>query len=262
MHGNTGARNTDGQTPAATGSGGGGGDRPRSRPAKRLGIGLAAVKASYRRYAPVYDMIFGGFLDRGRRAAVQLINGLPPGRVLEVGVGTGLSLPHYDPASRVVGIDLSAEMLDRARERVRRHGLGHIEALEEMDARATPFPDGSFDTVVSMYVLSVTPEPERLLAEMRRLCRPGGSILIVNRFSSTKPLRALVERAAEPFSDAIGFNLQMDWSVLDVLADLESPQVRPVPGLAGASLVLIRNQPRALRAAAGDEGGRAASFPS
>lgn len=247
MHGNTDARDS-------------GHDRPSQRGGKRLGIGLAAVKASYRRYAPVYDMIFGGFLDRGRRAAVQLINGLPPGRVLEVGVGTGLSLPHYDPASRVVGIDLSAEMLDRARERVRRHGLGHVEALEEMDARATPFPDASFDTVVSMYVLSVTPEPERLLMEMRRLCRPGGNLLIVNRFSSTKPLRALVERAAEPFSDAIGFNLQMDWGVLDVLADLEAPEVRPVPGLAGASLVRIRNQPRGLLAAAGDESGRAASF--
>lgn len=232
-------RDHDGDARTASGPG-----RP-----KRMGIGLAAVKASYRRYAPVYDMIFGGVLDRGRKEAVRLMNSQPPGRVLEVGVGTGLSLPHYDPQARVVGIDLSREMLDKARDRVARHGLGHVEALEEMDARATPFPDASFDTVVSMYVLSVTPEPERLLTEMRRLCKPGGSILVVNRFSSTKPLRALMERAAEPFGDAIGFNLQMAWSTLDVLGDLETEQILPVPGFAGASLVHIRNQPKALRAA-------------
>lgn len=222
-----------------------------SRPGrkKRMGIGLAAVKSSYKRYAPVYDMIFGGILDRGRRQAVRLINSQPPGRVLEVGVGTGLSLPRYDTASRIVGIDLSREMLDKARTRVRRMNLSHVEALEEMDARATTFPDASFDTVVSMYVLSVTPEPEALLKEMRRLCRPGGNILIVNRFSSTKPIRALVERAAEPFGDAIGFNLQMAWSTLDCLSDLETVEIQALPGLAGASLVHIRNQPKALRAA-------------
>lgn len=222
-----------------------------SRPGrkKRMGIGLAAVKSSYKRYAPVYDMIFGGILDRGRRQAVRLINSQPPGRVLEVGVGTGLSLPRYDTASRIVGIDLSREMLDKARTRVRRMHLSHVEALEEMDARATTFPDASFDTVVSMYVLSVTPEPEALLKEMRRLCKPGGNILIVNRFSSTRPIRALVERAAEPFGDAIGFNLQMAWSTLDCLSDLETVEVQALPGLAGASLVHIRNQPKALRAA-------------
>lgn len=234
-------------TPETTGSQDATGGPPKT---PTVGISLTAVKSSYRRYAPVYDLVFGNFLGRGRKVALSVLNDGRPGRVLEIGVGTGLSLPHYEAGKQVTGIDLSPEMLARARERVAALGLSHVEALEEMDARETTFADGSFDQVVSMYVLSVTPEPHRLLAEMRRLCKPGGDILIVNRFTATKPLRRMVERAAEPFGDAIGFNLRMDWDTLDPLGDLETVNIRPVPGLAGASLVHIRNAPRQQAAAA------------
>lgn len=206
-------------------------------------LGLAAVRSSYRRYAPVYDMVFGAFLDRGRRVAIAAIERGASRRILEIGVGTGLSLPRYSANARVVGIDLSPEMLEKARRRAQRLGLAHVEALEEMDARNTAYADDSFDVVVAMYVLSVTPDPERLLQEMRRLCAPGGDILIVNRFSSTKPLRRAIERVAEPLSAAIGFNTQMSWDVLAPLGDLEVVGVRSIPGLAGASLVHIHNRP-------------------
>ncbi len=140
-----------------------------------------AVTASYRRWAPVYDASFGAFTRLGRRRAVEAVN-RRSGTVLEVGVGTGLSLRHYAPHLAVTGIDFSAEMLARARARVDALGLAQVVALRRMDARALDFPDASFDTVVAMHVISVVPEPERVIAEMARVCRPGGEVVLLNHF--------------------------------------------------------------------------------
>ena len=133
-----------------------------------VGIGRieeSAVLDAYRRWAPVYDHTFGLIAREGRRHAVEVINARD-GRVLEVGVGTGLSLPDYEDHLEVVGIDLSPEMLEKARERVATGALDHVTGLHEMDAGDLRFPDASFDTVVAMYVMTVVPEPEQVMREL------------------------------------------------------------------------------------------------
>ena len=187
------------------------------RPVPGPGLDADAVRAAYRRWASVYDMLFGGVSSIGRRRAVMEVNRLPGNRVLEVGVGTGLALPHYHAQKRIVGIDLSAEMLARARERVRTEGLRNVEALHELDAEATGFPEASFDIAVAMFVASVVPHPRLLLAEMRRVVRPGGHILFVNHFAAERGPRWWVERAMAPASRALGWH--PDFSMADLIGD-------------------------------------------
>ena len=167
---------------------------------------LEAVKSAYRRYAGVYDALFGPVLQPGRKALIEALELAPGERVLEVGVGTGLSLPLYPRSVRVTGIDVSGEMLAKARQRVARHRLANVEALEEMDAEAMSFADGSFDKVVAMYVLPVVGRPERLLAELHRVCRPRGAIFLVNHVRSDNPVIGAAEKALGRFSDQLGFH--------------------------------------------------------
>lgn len=163
-----------------------------------------AVRRAYKRWAPVYDFTFGQVAEAGRRQAVEIIN-RRKGSVLEVGVGTGLSLPLYGRHLRITGIDLSPEMLQRARERIREHGLTNVEGLYEMDAGDIAFPDASFDTVVAMYVLTVVPDPERVMAELERVCVPGGEVILVNHFSQEEGLRGWIERRLSPLADNLGW---------------------------------------------------------
>lgn len=166
----------------------------------------AAVQAAYRRWAGIYDGAFGAISRSARHRTVSRINALPGRDVLEVGVGTGLALPLYDPGKRVTGIDLSAEMLARARTRTAKLGLGHVAGLHEMDAEATGFPDQSFDIAVAMFVASVVPHPRRLMAEMRRLVRPSGHLLFVNHFIAGGGPRRWVEQGMAPASHALGWH--------------------------------------------------------
>jgi phosphatidylethanolamine/phosphatidyl-N-methylethanolamine N-methyltransferase len=167
---------------------------------------IEAVKAAYRRYANVYDALFGPVLQPGRKALLEALECRPGERVLEVGVGTGLSLPLYPPFVRVTGVDLSREMLDKARTRVRRRELTNVEGLHEMDAQAMAFPDAAFDKIVAMYVVSVVQEPARLLRELHRVCKPNGEIFIVNHVRSSNPVVGAVERSLARFSDQLGFH--------------------------------------------------------
>ncbi|WP_142848321.1 class I SAM-dependent methyltransferase [Telmatospirillum sp. J64-1] len=198
---------------------------------------FAAVKAAYGRNAGIYDLVFGAALDRGRRAALQAMDCGLSRRVLEIGVGTGLSLPSYSPQARVVGIDVSPEMLVKARERAERLNLRQVEVLAVMDGQRLAFRDGSFEAVVAMYVLSVTPEPRRLLREMRRVCAPGGEVFIINRFSSAKKLGRLVERIASPLSSAIGFRTTLSPEVLDELDGMTLAERRDIPGFTGTKML-------------------------
>lgn len=165
-----------------------------------------AVRAAYRRWAGVYDAVFGGVSAWGRRRAAAEVNRLPGSQVLEVGVGTGLALPHYSQSKRITGIDLSAEMLERARARVARERLTGVAALLEMDAEATSFAEGSFDIAVAMFVASVVPNPRALMAELRRVVRPGGHILLVNHFAAETGPRWWLERTMAPASRALGWH--------------------------------------------------------
>lgn len=149
-------------------------------------------------------------MEPGRKRVVRSLNCQSGERVLEVGVGTGLSLPLYPNEVEVTGIDVSSEMLEKARERVKRHDLENVADLLEMDAENMSFPDSSFDTVVAMYVVPVVPDPFRLVSEMRRVCKPGGEIAIVNHFQSKVPLISFFEKLLSPFSGAAGFRPDMD----------------------------------------------------
>ncbi len=144
------------------------------------------MQRAYAGLARYYDFIFGPLLGSVRAAGVRALNALPGGDVLEVGVGTGLALSQYREDKRVIGIDLSADMLKKARRRVVRRGLERVEALLRMDAQNMAFRDARFDIVVAMFVASVVPEPRALLKEMRRVAKPGGTLIFVNHFAGTR----------------------------------------------------------------------------
>ena len=200
-----------------------------------------SVRAAYRRWAGVYDTVFGGVSAFGRRRAVEAVNTLPGKRVLEVGVGTGLALPHYGRAKRITGIDLSAEMLALARNRVRDSGLANVEALLEVDAEATGFNDGSFDVAVAMFVASVVPNPRLLLAEMRRVVRPGGHLLFVNHFAAERGPRWWAERALAPASRKLGWHPDFSTDALLPAEDQARAQFASVPPFGLFTLVRLPN---------------------
>ncbi len=200
----------------------------------------ASIVEAYRRWAGVYDTVFGGVSSKGRLRAVALANRLPGTDVLEVGVGTGLALPHYTHDKRVTGIDLSKEMLRKARERTREDALTNVQALHEMDAEATSFADNSFDIAVGMFVASVVPNPRRLLAEMRRLVRPGGDILLVNHFAAARGPRWWVERAMAPASRALGWHPDFAMDAIFSAEDLARIETESVPPLGIFTLVRLR----------------------
>ncbi|CAK0740066.1 Phosphatidylethanolamine N-methyltransferase [Gammaproteobacteria bacterium] len=173
-------------------------------------MNLESIRSAYRRHSRYYDTVFGPILHPGRKLIVQALHLDSGERVLEVGVGTGLSLPLYPDTVRVTGIDISREMLDIARERVTQDQLTHVDALLEMDAEALHFPDASFDKVVAMYVVSVVPDPVQVVEEMRRVCKPGGELFIVNHFHSQRPIIREVEDLLAPLSKLAGFRPDMD----------------------------------------------------
>lgn len=161
--------------------------------------------AAYARWAPVYDGIFGLVTLKGRREAVKVINALPAGRVLEAGVGTGISLPLYERKHRITGFDLSPDMLLRARKRVARRALRHVETIAELDAGKLPMDEASFDAVMAMYVITVVPEPHRVLSELARVTKPGGRVVLVNHFAGETGARAGFERFLSRFAAKLGW---------------------------------------------------------
>ncbi|HYZ30669.1 MAG TPA: class I SAM-dependent methyltransferase [Crenalkalicoccus sp.] len=206
----------------------------------RAALDAAAVRRAYRRWAGIYDLAFGLVSAPGRRRAVAAVNALPGRDVLEVGVGTGLALPHYAPGKRVVGIDLSREMLARARQRVAAERIGTVAGLLEMDAEAMAFRDASFDIAVAMFTATVVPDARRLLAEMRRVVRPGGALLFVNHFAASGGLRWRVERSLAPLSRLLGWH--PDFAVADLLDRPEAAEaVVACPPFGLFTLLRVRN---------------------
>lgn len=168
------------------------------------------VVQAYGRWAPVYDLVFGPVFRAGRRAAIAAAESIG-GRILEVGVGTGLSLPGYASGNSVYGVDISAEMLRKAHERVARMRLDHVEGLAVMDAESLDFPDSSFDVVVAQYVVTAVPNPEKALDEFVRVLRPGGEIVITSRIGADAGLRAAVEKRLMPVTSRLGFRTEFPW---------------------------------------------------
>ncbi|MEK7207789.1 MAG: class I SAM-dependent methyltransferase [Pseudomonadota bacterium] len=202
---------------------------------------IDVIQKVYRRYARGYDLYFGALLQPGRQAVVAQMDCHPGDRILEVGVGTGLSLPLYPRHVAVTGIDLSDEMLKRARTRKAREQWDHVVALWLMDAERMQFADNSFDKVVAMYVASVTPHPARLVSEMRRVCRPEGQIFIVNHFQNANPIVSGMERLISPLSRLMGFHPDFSLEQFIQETHLEVMQRVPVNMLGYWTLLQCRN---------------------
>ena len=199
----------------------------------------AAIVAAYARWAPVYDPIFGVITASAIRATMREVNALPAGDVLEVGVGTGIALPHYKRDHRVTGFDLSPDMLVRAGKRVAEKNLDNVVALLEMDAANLKFADASFDVAVAMFVMTVVPDPRRVLAEMARVVRPGGRIVVVNHFSADKGARAAIEKWLSRFSSSLGWNPEFARATLLERGDLRLVTERSLPPLGLYTLLVF-----------------------
>ncbi|PYR51214.1 MAG: SAM-dependent methyltransferase [Acidobacteria bacterium] len=185
------------------------------------------VTGVYEKLASVYDFTFGPTLHAGRLQAIQRMGILSGDRVLEVGVGTGINASLYPRDCAVTGIDLSSSMLEKARERVARKGIWNVRLLE-MDAADVKFAENTFDIVYAPYLISVVPDPVVVAREMRRVCRPGGRIVILNHFRSPNPLLASLERAISPFTVHIGFKSDLDLPAFLAQADLKPVSIEKV----------------------------------
>ncbi len=167
-------------------------------------IDKSSVERAYARWAPIYDLVFGAVFERGRRAAIVAAERIG-GRILEVGVGTGISLPDYARSNRLVGVDLSEPMLRKAQARVAEHGLSNVEALAVMDAERLALPDQSFDVVVAQFVITAVPNPEATLDEFARVIKPGGEIVLVNHIGAESGPRRLFEICFAPLARRLGW---------------------------------------------------------
>jgi phosphatidylethanolamine/phosphatidyl-N-methylethanolamine N-methyltransferase len=165
---------------------------------------------SYDRWAPVYDMVFGRVFDQGRKAAVEAAE-RAGGRILEVGVGTGLVLPDFSGRHPVFGVDISEPMLAQARKRVKDLDLDFVEGLAVMDAGALDFAPASFDVVMAQYVVTTVPDPEGALDEFARVLKPGGEIVLCSRLGADAGLRSAVERTLMPVTRRLGWRTQFPW---------------------------------------------------
>jgi phosphatidylethanolamine/phosphatidyl-N-methylethanolamine N-methyltransferase len=204
-----------------------------------IAIENSFVEGTYAKLAGVYDVMFGPILHPGRLRAVRRMNIQRGDRVLEVGVGTGINCALYPRDCRVTGIDLSQSMLERARQRVSRKGLSHVR-LMEMDAAHLKFADNSFDIVYAPYLVNCVSDPVSVVNEMKRVCKPGGKIVIVNHFRSANPFLARVDRALSPMTVHIGFKADLDLPGFLSQTGLKATSIEKVSGYFW-SLVVCKN---------------------
>jgi phosphatidylethanolamine/phosphatidyl-N-methylethanolamine N-methyltransferase len=172
------------------------------------------IAKAYARWAPIYDLVFGAVFDRGRKASIVAAERIG-GRILEVGVGTGLSLPEYSRSNRLVGVDLSAPMLRKAKTRAMEHGLSNVDGLAVMDARHLGFQNDTFDVVVAQYVITAVPHPEATLDEFVRVLKPDGEIILVNHLGAESGLRASFEQGFAPLARRLGWSPEFRWERLE-----------------------------------------------
>jgi phosphatidylethanolamine/phosphatidyl-N-methylethanolamine N-methyltransferase len=198
------------------------------------------ITKAYARWAPIYDLVFGPMFERGRKASIAAAERIG-GRILEVGIGTGLSLPDYSGSNRLTGVDLSAPMLRKAKERVAEHRLTNVDGLAVMDAQNLGFADSSFDVVVAQYVITTVPDAEATLDEFARVIKPGGEIILVNHLGAERGFRAAYESAFAPIARQLGWQVAFRWERLEKWAARHGGvaliERRPMPPLGHFSLI-------------------------
>ena len=198
------------------------------------------IVRAYARWAPIYDLVFGAVFEHGRRAAIAAAERVG-GRILEVGVGTGISLPKYGRHSQLFGVDISEPMLRKAQERIASLGLRNVEGLALMDGENLTFPGGAFDVVVAQYVVTTVPRPEATLDEFVRVLKPGGEIVLVSRVGAEAGLRRMLERWFAPATARLGWRTEFPWERyarwVARHGNMRLVERRPMPPLGHFSLI-------------------------
>jgi phosphatidylethanolamine/phosphatidyl-N-methylethanolamine N-methyltransferase len=206
-------------------------------------IDRAGVAKAYGRWAPVYDLVFGKVFDQGRQSTIAEADKIG-GRILDVGVGTGLSLSDYSRSTRLYGVDISEPMLRKAQERVRALKLGNVETLAVMDAKNLAFADGFFDAVVAQYVITAVPDPEATLDDFIRVLKPGGELILVNHIGAENGPRRVFELAFSPLARRLGWRPEFPWArLVDWAAKhggVSLTERRPMPPMGHFSLIRYR----------------------
>jgi phosphatidylethanolamine/phosphatidyl-N-methylethanolamine N-methyltransferase len=213
------------------------------------------VSKAYARWAPIYDLVFGAVFDRGRKAAIAAAERVG-GRILDVGIGTGLSLLDYAAKNRICGVDLSEPMLRKAQERVAEFDLTNVDALAVMDAEKLGFSDEFFDVIVAQYVITVVPNPEATLTEFARVLKPGGEIILVNHIGAEEGLRKAFEAWFAPMARRLGWRPEFPWARLSRWVEsadgIRVIERRPMPPLGHFSLIRFQKESAAVATAKGN----------
>ena len=198
------------------------------------------IARAYARWAPVYDLVFGAVFDRGRKGSIAAAERIG-GRILDVGIGTGISLEDFSRTNRIVGVDISEPMLRKARERVASGGLANVECIAVMDAQQLGFPDNSFDVVVAQYVITAVPNPDAALDEFVRVTKPGGEIILVNHIGADSGPRHLFELCFAPIARRLGWRPEFPWARIAkweaAASGVTLIERRPMPPLGHFSLI-------------------------
>lgn len=203
-------------------------------------IDRAGVAKAYGLWAPVYDLVFGKVFDAGRQSTIMEADRIG-GRILDVGVGTGLSLVDYQSTTKICGVDISEPMLRKAHERVRKQNLTNVESLAVMDAKNLAFADNYFDAVVAQYVITAVPDPERTLDDFVRVLKPGGELILVNHIGAESGPRKMFELAFAPLARRLGWRPEFPWARLVNWAaghgGVSLAERRPMPPMGHFSLI-------------------------
>jgi phosphatidylethanolamine/phosphatidyl-N-methylethanolamine N-methyltransferase len=211
-------------------------------PADRDTLDQQTLNRAYARWAPIYDVVFGGVFDHGRKASIEAAERIG-GRILDVGIGTGISLMDFSRRNRIVGVDISEPMLRRAHQRVAEARLTNVDALAVMDAGRLGFADAFFDVVVAQYVITAVPDPDATLNEFVRVTKPGGEIILVNHIGAESGPRRLFEQCFAPIARGLGWRPEFPFArIANWVARTSGVNLierRPMPPLGHFSLIRI-----------------------
>ena len=206
-------------------------------------INRAGVAKAYAAWAPIYDLVFGKVFDEGRKSTIAVADTIG-GRILDVGVGTGLSLSDYSRTTKLHGVDISEPMLRKAQERVRAFNLTNVETLSVMDAKNLAFPDNAFDAVLAQYVITAVPDPEATLDDFIRVLKPGGELILVNHIGAESGPRKIFELCFAPLARRLGWRPEFPWERLTNWSAKHGGAVlierRPMPPMGHFSLIRYR----------------------